>query len=176
MNAAIAAGALALSVLATAGPLRAHSGPPYPIVTDWIAGPYAISIWTDPDATDDGTAGGQFWVVFETRAGLVPVPPGTHASVTVRPLDRAGQGRTVVAQPVDGRVSRQFAALVLDREGRFAVQVIVNGPLGRGELASEVDATYDLRPAPVLLLVYLLPFLAVGAIWVKVLRRRTLRC
>ena len=59
-------------------------------------------------------------------------------------------------------------------EGRFAVQVIVDGPLGRGELASEVDATYDLRPAPVLLLVYLLPFLAVGAIWVKVLRRRTL--
>jgi hypothetical protein len=37
---------------------------------------------------------------------------------------------------------------------------------------SEVDATYDLRPAPALLLLYLMPFVAVGLLWAKLLLRR----
>jgi hypothetical protein len=37
---------------------------------------------------------------------------------------------------------------------------------------STVDATYDLRPARGLIALYLLPFLAIGALWAKVLLRR----
>ena len=40
--------------------LGAHNGPPYPIVSNQISGPYSISVWTDPDTTDDGTPAGQF--------------------------------------------------------------------------------------------------------------------
>jgi hypothetical protein len=52
------------TLLAASESLRAHAGPPFPIVTDAVRGPYTISIWTDPDATDDGSSGGQFWVVL----------------------------------------------------------------------------------------------------------------
>ena len=60
----------------------------------------------------------------------------------------------------------------MDHEGPFGVHVGVDGPLGQAEVESKVDATYDLRPAPFLLAVYLFPFLAIGALWVKVLLRR----
>jgi hypothetical protein len=38
-----------------------------------------------------------------------------------------------------------------------------------------VDATYDQRPAPGLMVLYLFPFLAIGALWAKVLLRRRRR-
>ena len=44
--------------------------------------------------------------------------------------------------------------------------------LGWAVVDSNVDATYDLRPAPWLLALYLFPFVAVGALWGKVLLRR----
>ena len=44
--------------------------------------------------------------------------------------------------------------------------------MGRGQVEGEVTATYDLRPPPGLLVIYLLPFVTVGALWVKVLVRR----
>jgi hypothetical protein len=73
---------------------------------------------------------------------------------------------------VNGAVTNQFVALLLDHEGPFAVQVAVDGPLGHVEVESQVNATYDLRPAPGLIALYLFPFLAVGVLWVKVLLRR----
>ena len=160
---------LAIAFTAT---LRAHSGPPYPIVTSQIAGAYDIAIWTDPDATDDDAKGGQFWVVLKPRGGGADVPAGTKVTVAIRPTDRPGPELTETAAPVDGLITRQFAALRMDHEGRFAVRVAVDGPLGPATVTSEVDATYDLRPPPVLFAVYLAPFVVLGFFWVKVLRRR----
>lgn len=151
--------------------LTAHSGPPYPIVSDRVSGPYSISIWTDPDATDDGTAGGQFWVVVETAQGD-EVPPSTRAVVSVRPLDRAEPARKMQAEPVRGDTGNQFAALNMDHEGPFAVGVTVEGPLGRAAIESRADATYDLRPPPYMLAWYLLPFVLAGLLWAKLLMRR----
>lgn len=151
--------------------LDAHSGPPFPIVSDRIAGAYRISIWTDPDTTDDGKPAGQFWVVIGgTGAGAIP--EGTLARVAIRPLDREGPAREGVAASVSGSVERQFVALLMDHEGPFGVRVTVEGPLGRAEVEGQVDATYDLRPAPGLIVLYLVPFVLVGALWVKVLLRR----
>jgi len=150
----------------------AHSGPPFPIVSSQIAGHYDVAIWTDPDATDDTVAGGQFWFVLKPQGGAADIPAGTRVTVAIRPTDRPGPELIAAAAPVDGLVSRQFAALRMDHEGRFAVRVGIDGPLGPAQVTSEVDATYDLRPAPVLLLVYLLPFVAMGFFWMKVLRRR----
>lgn len=155
----------------------AHDGPPYPIASDRVLGPYTVSIWTDPDATDDGTAEGKFWVLVQSSAAGVPLPPKTRVQLAAHPLDRPGESQAGEAMPVDGNPSNQYVAVLMDHEGRFAVRVIVDGPLGRVETTSEVDATYDLRPAPALVFVYALPFVALGGLWVKVLigRRRRRR-
>ena len=154
--------------------LRAHSGPPYPIVSDRVVGAYQISIWTDPDATDDGSAAGKFWVMMQAaRAGAIP--RDSRVTVAIRPLDRPGAAITGAAAPMDTvnrDAARQFIALVMDHEGRYSVRVAVEGPLGTAELNSNVDATYDLRPAPILMVLYVMPFLLVGFLWVKLLVRR----
>src|SRR5690349_11751219 len=54
--------------------VETHSGPPFPIMSDQAAGPYVVSIWTDPDTTDDGSAGGQFWTRVHPAADGVQLP------------------------------------------------------------------------------------------------------
>jgi hypothetical protein len=151
---------------------HAHSGPPYPIVSNRIAGAYSISIWTDPDTTDDGRPAGQFWVMLAPADAAKAIPAGTQATVAIRPLDRQGLTHTERATPVSGAVTNQFVALLMDHEGPFGVRIAIDGPLGHVEVESQVNATYDLRPARWLIALYLFPFLALGALWVKVLLRR----
>ena len=152
--------------------VRGHSGPPFPIVSNRLVGAYDISVWADPDATDDGSAAGQFWVMLRPAAGSGSLPAGTHADVSITALDRRAPVVTGQAHPVNNEVSRQFAALVMDHEGRFGVGVTVDGPLGHAEVEASVDATYDLRPSPIMMAVYLMPFVLVGFLWVKLLIRR----
>jgi hypothetical protein len=152
----------------------AHSGPPFPIVTEQRVGAYAVAVWTDPDATDDGSAAGQFWVVLREAGTGNAAPESTRIEVSIRPTDRGGGTRTQRTEPVKGDATRQFAALVMDHEGPFGVRVSIDGPLGKAELAASVDATYDLRPAPATIVLYLMPFLFVGFLWGKLLLRR--RC
>jgi hypothetical protein len=167
---------LALSVLAAQSAPRAHAGPPFPIVTGAIRGPYTISIWTDPDATDDGTPGGQFWIVISPAATGGTVPADTRATVSVRPSAPSSPSRAAVqsarTEPVRGDVTNQFGAVVMDREGPYAVHVEIAGSMGQAEVDAKVDATYDLRPAPYMLLWYLVPFLMAGLLWTRLLLRR----
>jgi hypothetical protein len=151
--------------------VQAHSGPPFPIVSNRTSGPYTISVWTDPDSTDDGSAGGQFWVTVRPT-GAATLPVDTRIGVTLTPLDRPGQPATVSAEPVAGDPSQRFAALVMDHEGRFRARVTIAGPLGAAEVEADVDATYDTRPPPAMIALYLVPFVLVGFLWVKLLWRR----
>jgi hypothetical protein len=164
---------LALAAILTAlpGDLRPHAGPPFPIVHREQVRPYDISVWTDPDATDDGSAGGQFWVMVRLLDGS-PVPADTRAVVAIRPLDRDGTAQAGTTEPVRGNVSRQFVALVMDHEGRFAVRTEISGSRGSAVVEAEVDATYDLRPPPITLAVYAMPFIVIGFFWLKILRQR----
>jgi hypothetical protein len=168
---ALTAAALAAGV----APARAHDGPPYPIVTDTVAGPYRISIWADPDTTDAGPPGGQFWVVVEPDARDTALPPDTSTRLSIAPLDRAGPTRTGRAAPVSNQAGRQFVALLMDHEGRFSVRAEIEGPLGAAMVETEVEATYDQRPPPIMVAVYVMPFVLVGGLWVKLLlaRRRS---
>jgi hypothetical protein len=169
--------AVAVLLALTVASLAAHSGPPFPIVSNQVAGGYDVSIWTDPDATDTGKPGGQFWVVLQPRGSTADVPAATEVTVAIQAQDRPGAPEQhAKAAPEDGHPGRQFAVLLMDHEGPFAVRVGVDGPLGHAEVTSRVDATYDLRPPPALFFVYLLPFVAIGLIWMRVLwKRRTLR-
>jgi hypothetical protein len=167
--------ALAFTLAALSVRASGHSGPPFPILSDKAAGPYLISIWTDPDATDDGSAGGQFWVRIHLVGGE-DLPSGTRATVSIAPTNRPDAAQTASAAPVRGDITNQFAALVMGHEGPFHVHVSIDGPRGRAAVESSVDATYDLRPPRVLLLIYLVPFVAVGLLWGRLLmRRRALR-
>ena len=152
--------------------LEAHSGPPFPIVQDRIVGAYKVSIWTDPDATDDQTAAGKFWITVQPSGRGAAVPDPTEVQVSIKPLDRAGAERAGRAEPLNGDVQRQFVALVMDHEGRYGVRVTIDGPLGLGDVEGQADATYDLRPRPILTLLFVAPFLLVGFIWGKLLITR----
>lgn len=146
----------------------AHDGPPYPIVSDRRAGPYIMSVWTDPDTTDDETPGGQFWVTFTGESAREP-SRDVHVTITATPL-RGGPQQSVEA--VTNDTGSHFAALVLDHEGRFRIDVRARGAQGDGDVSAEVDATYDLRPAPFVVVLYALPFVLVGVLWVRLLLRR----
>jgi len=164
---------LTCRLLFVASAASAHAGPPYPIVSNQVLGVYRISVWTDPDTTDDGSAGGQFWVMIDPAAAGGSVPPQVNALVTIRPLDREGVPVTAPALPMSGDMTRRFAALSMDHEGRFAVRVDVeSGGTGRVSVDAEVQATYDLRPSRLLLAVYLLPFVLAGSLWTMLLIRR----
>jgi len=157
--------------------VSAHSGPPFPILSDQIAGAYRISIWADPDATDDGLAAGQFWVMLQpARADAGPtIPAGTRVEVAIRPLDRPGAAQSGRAAPVSANPARQFVALLMDHEGPFGVRVTVAGPLGAADVQASADATYDLRPRPILLILFVLPFVLAGFVWGKLLIRRKMQ-
>jgi hypothetical protein len=62
----------------------------------------------------------------------------------------------------------------MDHEGRYGVHVQIDGPLGTADVESQADATYDLRPRPILTLVFVAPFLLVGFVWGKLLITRTM--
>ena len=156
--------------------VHAHAGPPFLLVSDRPAGPYLVSVWTDPDSTDDGTAGGRFWVVLRSARGDTTLAPETRATVTVTPIDRSSPPAVGHAVPSGSDPSQQYVALVMDREGRFVVRVEIAGPLGSAGFDAEVEATYDLRPAPWLIVLYALPFLALGFLWLRLLlKRRAIR-
>ncbi len=152
--------------------LHAHSGPPFPILENRVAGAYSVSIWSDPDSTDDGSAQGKFWVVLAQADGNETIPAGTTVHVTIHATDRRAASLSGTAAPADGLITRQFVSLLMDHEGPFSVHVVIDGPLGHAEADSRVDATYDVRPAPWLLVVFLFPFAAIGALWFKVMRRK----
>jgi hypothetical protein len=160
------------TIVASAQILDAHSGPPFPIVSETVAGSYVVSIWTDPDTTDDGSAGGQFWVRIHPTGQGREVPAETRATVTIAPVNREGPARSASGSPVRGDITNQFAAVVMDREGPFAVRVEIDGPLGAATVTASGEATYDLRPPRWLFVVYLLPFVLAGLLWGRLLIRR----
>jgi hypothetical protein len=163
-----------LPLLAVSLPAHAHSGPPFPIVTDAVRGSYTISVWTDPDATDNGSPGGQFWIVIglSTKGGVLPADTRATVSVQAVGATHASPLRLSVAEPVRGDVTNQFGAVVMDHEGPYAVHVDVTGSMGQAAVDAMVDATYDLRPPPYMLAWYLVPFLLVGFLWTRLLLRR----
>jgi hypothetical protein len=152
--------------------MQAHSGPPFPIVTDQQVGAYRLTVWTDPDATDDQTAAGRFWVTVDTEPKGRPVPASTQVTVSIKPIDRTGVERSAQAVPIKGDVQRQYTALLLDHEGRYGIHVAVDGALGKADVDAYTDATYDLRPRPILTVIFVLPFLLVGFVWGKLLIKR----
>ena len=152
--------------------VSAHSGPPFPIVEGRLVGAYKVEVWTDPDVTDDQTAAGKFWVTVRPAAGGATIPDATQVQVSIKPLDRGGAERTGRAERLNGDIQRQFVALLMDHEGPYGVHVRIDGPLGAADVDASTDATYDLRPRPILMLLFAAPFVLIGFVWGKLLIAR----
>ena len=162
--------ALGLLLLLTASPAAAHYGPPFPILVDRPAGPYVVSVWADPNI---GT--GTFFVILETPKGK-RLPAGTRVRVGVRPV--SGRLPEVLyeteAQSVR-RGARYFTSVQFDQGGIWHVRCLIDGSEGGGELTADVEATPAGVLGPLGSLIYLVPFLGVGGLWLKAVlfRRKT---
>ncbi|HEX5873290.1 MAG TPA: hypothetical protein VFY60_01495 [Pyrinomonadaceae bacterium] len=144
----------------------AHEGPPYPLFVDKKVDPYIISVWTDPDV---GT--GLFFVILSG----IDAPSDLRVQVGVQPVT----GRLPEAfynaerEQVQGQVQYR-AEVQFDAEELWQVRVRLESARGNAETVANVEVTppgygrWDL-------LVYLMPFLAIGLLWAIAMIRRTRR-
>jgi hypothetical protein len=161
-------GALAILLLLISTTAGAHDGPPYPILVDQKVGSHVISVWSDPDV---GT--GTFFIIVNSPSDN-PIPSDLKVTVSVQPTSGrlAEASYSTDREDLNGQI--QYKALVaLDAQELWRVRVRLQSGQNTGEAVATVEATppglgrWDL-------LVYLLPFVAVGFLWVvAVLRRRS---
>jgi hypothetical protein len=147
-------------------PASAHNGPPFPIIENRKMAGCVISLWTHPDI---GT--GTFFVLVDPFPGG-KIPDGLKVEIGIQP--ESGRLAEVVYPAIreDSRgqveynVSAQF-----DRDEFYRVRLVLRSSQGTEEALSRVEATppgygrWDL-------LLYLLPFLAVGFLWFRGMSRR----
>lgn len=160
--------ALAVALLLLPNTASAHAGPPFPLLVDRKIDSYVISVWTDPDV---GT--GTFFVIVNPPVGGL-IPDDLSVQVGVQPV--SGRLAEVVypGEREDLRGQIQYKALVqFDAQELWRVRVRLQSARGSGEAIATVESTppgygrWDM-------LVYLLPFLAVGVLWfLAVVRRRS---
>jgi hypothetical protein len=150
-------------ILLLATVVSAHEGPPFPLFVDQKADRYVVSVWTDPDV---GTA--LFFVILNAPEP----PPDLRVQISVQPVSGRLPETFYAAERenVQGRV--QYRAQVqFDAQELWRVRVRLESAQGNGETVATVEATppgygrWDL-------LVYLLPFLAIGVLWAIAMLRR----
>jgi hypothetical protein len=146
-------------------PARAHNGPPFPIIENQKVGPCIISLWTHPDV---GT--GTFFVLVDPLPGS-KIPDDLKIKIGIQP--ESGRLPEVVysATREDNRGQLEYKVLTeFDRDEFWRVRLTLESSQGNGDAMSRVEATppgfgrWDL-------LLYLLPFLAVGFLWFQGMRR-----
>ncbi len=143
-----------------------HNGPPFPIMENRQIGPVLISVWTNPDV---GT--GSFFVMVDPTPGK-SIPPDLKVSVAVQPVTGRLPEKIYDAWREDLRGQVQYKTVVpFDKEELWRVRVILTSSQGSDEATTTVPVTppglgrWDL-------LLYLLPFLGIGFLWFKGMRRR----
>lgn len=134
----------------------AHDGPPFPIVVDQQVGPCVISVWTDPDIGE-----GSFFVITQAP------PNDLTVQVAVQPTSGRLPEATYTAVREDLKGQVQYKTMVhFDVQENWRVRISLQSAQGSGETIAFVEPTpeglgrWDL-------LIYLLPFLAIGFIWLR---------
>jgi len=149
--------------------LRAHNGPPFPIIEDRRVGPCIVALWTHPDV---GT--GTFFVILDPPPGG-KVPGDLKVEIGVQPVSGRLPEVRYTAQLDDVRGQVQYKASVyFDADEMWRVRLLLHSSAGDGEATATVEATppglgrWDL-------LWFAAPFIGVGFLWFQVARRRRWR-
>ncbi|HEY2962420.1 MAG TPA: hypothetical protein VGJ37_08410 [Pyrinomonadaceae bacterium] len=142
-------------------PALAHNGPPFPIVVDQQVGPCVISVWTDPDIGQ-----GSFFVMIQP-APNGSIPNDLSVQLLVQPVSGRLPETSYRAEREDLRGQLQYKTLVnFDVQEQWRVRIKLDSAQGSGETTAFVEPTpqglgrWDL-------LLYLLPFLAIGFLWLR---------
>ena len=137
----------------------AHEGPPFPLFVDQKVDRYVVSVWTDPDV---GT--GLFFVIVSTQYSSA-LPADLRVQVGVQPVSGRLTEKFYTAERENLQQQIQYRAEVhFDAEELWRVRVRLESAQGNAETVATVEATppgygrWDL-------LVYLVPFLAIGVLW-----------
>ena len=158
-----------LFILLSVRGVSAHEGPPYPLFVDRQVDRYVVSVWTDPDV---GT--GLFFVILGGPQAS-ELPPDLHVQVGVKPAT----GRlpevfyNATREDLQGQIQYR-AEVQFDAEELWQVRIRLESAHGNAETVANVEVTqpgygrWDL-------LVYLMPFLAIGLLWAIAMIRRTRR-
>lgn len=157
---------LVVVILVFADTVSAHEGPPFPLFVDQKVDRYVVSLWSDPDV---GTA--LFFVIVNAEKPA-ELPSDLRVQLAVQPVS----GRlpevfySTVRENLQGQT--QYRADVhFDAQELWRVRVRLESAAGNAETVATVEATppgygrWDL-------LLYLVPFLAVGLLWAIALIRK----
>jgi hypothetical protein len=155
-----------LAWLASPAPTLAHVGAPYPVLLEEPVGPYVASALADPDVGQ-----GTFYVLVARPGGESP-PPDTIVSLWVKPEDGHLPEASHQAERQQTRYGERFVAKVpFDAEGPWQVRLVIAGSGGAGETSFPVKVT----PSGIgwlATLTCLLPFIVLGALWLRGSRRQ----
>jgi hypothetical protein len=150
--------------------VSAHEGPPFPLFVDRKVDAYVVSVWTDPDVGE-----ALFFVIVNAPGAALPADLRVQVGV----------------QPVSGRVAETFYSAErenLQGQVQYRTQVHFDAQelwrvrvrLVSAQTVSETTETVEATPPGYGrwdLLIYLLPFLAIGTLWaiamVRKIKRRT---
>lgn len=158
-----------LLILSFVRSVSAHEGPPYPLFVDRQVDRYVVSVWTDPDV---GT--GLFFVILGGPQAA-ELPPDLRIQVGVKPVT----GRlpevfyNATREDLQGQIQYR-AEVQFDAEELWQVRVRLESAQGSSETIANVEVTppgygrWDL-------LVYVMPFVAIGVLWAIAMIRKTRR-
>jgi hypothetical protein len=146
-----------------------HEGPPFPLFVDQKVDQYVVSLWTDPDV---GTA--LFFVIVSAPQTL---PDDLRVQIGVQPVSDRLPEAFYAAERENLQGQIQYRAQVhFDAQEMWRVRVRLQSAQHNAETIATVEATppgygrWDL-------LIYLLPFVAIGALWaiamVRKIKQRT---
>jgi hypothetical protein len=156
---------LAFLAICTSAPAWAHIGPPYPIFENRKIGNLTVSVWSNPDV---GT--GSFFIMIDPPKGAT-VPADLKVQVIVQPVSgRLPEARyDAWREQLRNRV--EFKADVpFDKEETWRICIVLAGAQVSGETSVDVPVTPALGRWS--LLFFLLPFLAIAALWLRAMRVR----
>jgi len=135
--------------------------------------PFAPAARRSTASTDPDIGTGRFFVVLEP-IGDATLPDDITIEIGIAPVSGRLQEVVYRAEPQQVRYgARYFTVVKFDQGEWWDVRVVINSSGASDILTAEVEATPDGTLGPFSLVIYALPFLAVGFLWMKaVLRQR----
>jgi hypothetical protein len=141
-----------------------HHGPPARIITDEQVGPWTISVWVQQHMD-----AGQFFVKVRPPSGTT-VPDDLKVEIGVQPVSQ-NSPETFYPASRESPDGQYTAAAPFDTEKSWQIRVRLQSSRGVNETTTYIGASPP-GSGQWQLLLYSLPFLSVGGLWLRVHRLR----